>query len=337
MALVPISMLSKINDSIAAALKRKLDANGVRNDATTTDAGYVLDARMGKTLGDRAEKLELKVGDLYFDTDSSGRWGYKSSKNGAVTPFRNPTGNAAAADVLSGKTFSSATAENATGSMPNNGAWIGETTGNGNVLIPTGFHNGQGYVSGAGAYSKGMTDADARVNEESASYKSGYTNGVNAWISGTTVDQTVCSGAGCMSSMHVNTHGDKWSTSNSFHKAYSIPKTYNGGTLYALTFSVGIEYNEQYGSSASGSGVYKLTNSSGSTLSSATYKASSNSDDGKTINSTIDFMKAPYEVAGDSLTLDISVNTSAGVGTHSDSFGKAAIYFSFVAKYKVLA
>lgn len=174
MALVPISMLSKINDSIAAALKRKLDANGVRNDATTTDAGYVLDARMGKTLGDRAEKLELKVGDLYFDTDSSGRWGYKSSKNGAVTPFRNPTGSATAADVLSGKTFSSATAENVAGSMPNNGAWTGKTTGKGNVTIPAGYHSGQGYVSGDGAYNAGMSDADARVNEESASYKSGY-------------------------------------------------------------------------------------------------------------------------------------------------------------------
>lgn len=177
MALVPISMLSKINDAIAAALKRKLDANGVRNDATTTDAGYVLDARMGKTLGDRAEKLELKVGDLYFDTDSSGRWGYKSSKNGAVTPFRNPTGSAAAADVLSGKTFSSATAENVAGSMPNNGAWTGKTTGKGNVTIPAGYHSGQGYVSGEGAYNTGMSDADARVNEESASYKSGYTKG----------------------------------------------------------------------------------------------------------------------------------------------------------------
>lgn len=172
--LVSTTRLSKIMDSIAAALKRKLDANGVRNDATTTDAGYVLDARMGKTLGDRAEKLENRVGDLYFDTDSSGRWGYKSSKNGAVTPFRNPTGNAGAADVLSGKTFSSATAENATGSMPNNGAWTGKTTGKGNVVIPAGYHNGNGYVSGEGAYSAGMSDADARVNEESASYKSGY-------------------------------------------------------------------------------------------------------------------------------------------------------------------
>ena len=174
MALVPVAMLSKINDSIAAALKRKLDANGVRNDATTTDAGYVLDARMGKTLGDRAEKLELKVGDLYFDTDSSGRWGYKSSKNGAVTPFRNPTGNAGAADVLSGKTFSSATTENAAGSMPNNGSWTGKTTGKGNVTIPAGYHSGNGYVSGDGAYNAGMSEADARVNEESASYKSGY-------------------------------------------------------------------------------------------------------------------------------------------------------------------
>ena len=161
-------------DSIAAALKRKLDANGVRNDATTTDAGYVLDARMGKTLGDRAEKLELKVGDLYFDTDSSGRWGYKNGKNGAVTPFRNPTGNAAEADVLSGKTFSSATAENVAGSMPNNGAWTGKTTGKGNVTIPAGYHSGQGYVSGDGAYNAGMSDADARVNANSASYKSGY-------------------------------------------------------------------------------------------------------------------------------------------------------------------
>lgn len=179
MALVPISMLSKINDSIAAALKRKLDANGVRNDATTTDAGYVLDARMGKTLGDRAEKLELKVGDLYFDTDSSGRWGYKSSKNGAVTPFRNPTGNAGAADVLSGKTFSSAKAENVAGSMPNNGAWTGKTTGKGNVTIPAGYHSGNGYVSGDGAYNTGISDADARVNENSASYKSGYANGTS--------------------------------------------------------------------------------------------------------------------------------------------------------------
>lgn len=166
MALVPTSMLSKINDSIAAALKRKLDANGVRNDATTTDAGYVLDARMGKTLGDRAEKLELKVGDLYFDTDSSGRWGYKSSKNGAVTPFRNPTGNAEAGDVLSGKTFSSAAEEDATGTMPNRGEL--------NVTLKPDGNNATSQSVAAGYYSGGTIKADG-----TSSYSSGYTNGHN--------------------------------------------------------------------------------------------------------------------------------------------------------------
>lgn len=164
MAFVPTSMLGKINDSIAAALKRKLDANGVRNDATTTDAGYVLDARMGKTLGDRAEKLELKVGDLYFDTDSSGRWGYKSSKNGAVTPFRNPTGNAEAGDVLSGKTFSSAAEEDATGTMPNRGEL--------NVTLKPDGNNATSQSVAAGYYSGGTIKADG-----TSSYSSGYTNG----------------------------------------------------------------------------------------------------------------------------------------------------------------
>jgi len=161
MAFVPTSMLSKINDSIAAALKRKLDANGVRNDATTTDAGYVLDARMGKTLGDRAEKLELKVGDLYFDTDSSGRWGYKSSKNGAVTPFRNPTGNAEAGDVLRGIKFANKDYDALVGTMPNRG--------NLNVtLTPTGNNTASQDVA-AGYYSGGTITANG-----SKSYNAGY-------------------------------------------------------------------------------------------------------------------------------------------------------------------
>ena len=142
----------------------------IANNETTNAEGYVLDARIGKKHSDQ-------LNGLYFGTDASGKWGFKTSQGGTVTPFRNPTGNAAAADVLSGKTFSSAALENATGSMPNRGAWTGATTGNGNVAIPAGYHNGQGYVSGAGAYNKGVSDADGRVNTESASYKSGYANG----------------------------------------------------------------------------------------------------------------------------------------------------------------
>ncbi len=84
---VTYDKLSKIMDAIKARLAKKLDASGIKNDASTTDSGYVLDARMGKTLGDRATTLETKVGELYFDTDSSGNWGFKSSKNGAVKSF----------------------------------------------------------------------------------------------------------------------------------------------------------------------------------------------------------------------------------------------------------
>lgn len=154
---VTTEKLSRLMDAVKAKIATKLDATGIKNDALTTDAGYVLDARMGKTLGDRTTSLETKVSDLYFATDSNGKWGYKATKNGAVTPFRNPTGDATAAEVLSGKTFSSATLENATGTMTNNGAWTGATTGEGNIAIPAGYHNGSGYVSGKTSYNDGYT------------------------------------------------------------------------------------------------------------------------------------------------------------------------------------
>ena len=120
----------------------------VANNETTTAEGVVLDARVGKKHGDQ-------LGGLYFKRDDNGKMGYATSETGSVTPFRNPTGDATAAEVLSGKTFSSASLENATGTMANRGAWTGSTTGNGNVTIPEGYHNGKGYVSGAGAYNAG--------------------------------------------------------------------------------------------------------------------------------------------------------------------------------------
>lgn len=94
-------------------------------------------------------------------------------------------GTAGTGDVLTGKTFSGAAGIEKAGTMPENGAWTGETTGNGNVPIPAGHHNGQGYVSGAGAYAKGMVDADARTNTNSANYKNGYNAGVTATKKGT--------------------------------------------------------------------------------------------------------------------------------------------------------
>ncbi len=120
----------------------------VANNETTTAEGVVLDARVGKKHGDQ-------LNGLYFKRDANGKMGYATSETGTVTPFRNPTGDATAAEVLSGKSFSSATLENEKGTMTNNGAWTSSTTGDGNVTIPAGYHNGSGYVSGKTSYNDG--------------------------------------------------------------------------------------------------------------------------------------------------------------------------------------
>ena len=103
---------------------------------------------------------------------------YKGGYNAGVSATKK--GTAGAGDVLSGKTFTNNSSVGAGGTMPNKGAWTGNTTGSGNVPIPEGYHNGQGYVSGQGAYNAGVNAADARINTNSANYKGGYNAGVNA-------------------------------------------------------------------------------------------------------------------------------------------------------------
>lgn len=103
-------------------------------------------------------------------------------------------GTAGAGDVLTGKTFSGAAGIEKAGTMPNKGAWTGDTADNGNVSIPAGYHNGKGYVSGAGAYAKGIEDADARTNTNSANYKNGYNAGVTATKKGTAAAGDVLTG-----------------------------------------------------------------------------------------------------------------------------------------------
>ena len=141
----------------------------VNSDLTET-AGYVADARVLKKHKNALDKHEEELGGLYFGTDGSGKWGYKTSKNGAVTAFRKPAGNASVGDVLSGKTFANASSDSMTGTMPNRGAWTGETTGNENVTIPAGYHNGSGYISGAGAYNAGIADGKQAVKDNPNDY-----------------------------------------------------------------------------------------------------------------------------------------------------------------------
>lgn len=60
-------------------------------------------------------------------------------------------GDATAADVLTGKTFSGAVGSGVSGTMPNQGAVSGTATPSQPYTIPAGYHNGQGTVTATGS------------------------------------------------------------------------------------------------------------------------------------------------------------------------------------------
>ena len=85
-------------------------------------------------------------------------------------------GNATAAQVLSGYSFSSAALSNASGSMPDRGAWGATLAINGNITIPAGYHNGAGRVSQSIA-TKGATTITPRAAQQTAVGAGTYCSG----------------------------------------------------------------------------------------------------------------------------------------------------------------
>lgn len=85
-------------------------------------------------------------------------------------------GNATAAQVLTGYSFSTASLSNAGGSMPNHGAWGTTLAINGNVTIPAGYHNGSGRVSQSIA-TKGATTITPRAKQQTAVDAGTYCSG----------------------------------------------------------------------------------------------------------------------------------------------------------------
>ena len=149
------------------------------------DAKNVIDA-INKLFLQGNENKQTLVDNLIamgIQASTDDTWGTLLDKVLDMTDTSRDTVTAAA--LLAGYTAHNASGDPITGTMPNNGAWTANTTGNGNVPIPAGHHNGQGYVSGAGAYAKGMVDADARTNTNSANYKNGYNAGLAATKKGT--------------------------------------------------------------------------------------------------------------------------------------------------------
>ena len=82
-----------------------------------------------------------------FGIDGQGRYGYKKVGADTVTPFRQPSGTAVAANVLTGKTFSNSQSDDLPGTMPNNGAVSRSLLPGESYTVPEGYHNGSGKVT----------------------------------------------------------------------------------------------------------------------------------------------------------------------------------------------
>lgn len=128
----------------------------------TTVANLVTD--LEESVGGTVEQVTANtsaLNGLRFGIDSNGNYGYMKVGADSVTPFRNPKGNAAVGEVLSGKSFANASNDELTGTMTNRGAWSDSGTGRSNVTIPEGYHNGSGYVNGIGKWDAGRAQGHA--------------------------------------------------------------------------------------------------------------------------------------------------------------------------------
>ena len=201
------------------------------------DAKNVIDA-INKLFTQGNENKQTLVDNLIamgIQASTDDTWGTLLDKVLDMTDTSNDT--VTAATLLAGYTAHNASGELITGIMPNKGAWTANTTGNGNVPIPAGHHNGQGYVSGAGAYAKGMVDADARTNTNSANYKNGYNAGVTATKKGTAGAGDVLAGKTFTNTGSVGASGTMpnrgaWTANTTGNSNVTIPAGYHNGSGY---------------------------------------------------------------------------------------------------------
>jgi len=123
------------NDTAAGVAGTMLD-RGTLN-ITPTAASQPITAGYYSGTGSVAGDADLVAGNIKSGVAIFG-------VNGSVIPA---TGTASAANVLSGATYSIATAANQTGTMPNRGA-VTITPGTAAQAITAGYHNGSGTVAG---------------------------------------------------------------------------------------------------------------------------------------------------------------------------------------------
>ena len=232
-------------------IQEQIALNQAVNEMRKTTSSSGSSSEGGSSSDEDIEDLMQQIETLQNQVDSL---------NGQIDDLKSKkaTGTATAEQVLEGAIFSTSNAIGLTGTMKNNGAWTSSSSGNGKITIPLGYHNGKGYVDLSGtyneAYSKGVTDADNRVNTNSASYKNGYSTGqsVKKCTKIGTIAANNSSGSGSLNVASILSNYASLSVNNfllvptnvslsflggrhndgQWHGATSgITKSYSGGTL----------------------------------------------------------------------------------------------------------
>ena len=244
------------NATVADVLKGKTFSNSSAVGLTGTMPSY--------TSGSTAVTASGKWG---FDT-TNGPWLYAPNNayygtghwfNIPWATIRGSLGDAAAGNVLSGKTFTSTNGIKIGGSMPNRGAlnWSGSNT---TYSVPAGYYSG-GTLDSRPSYNAGVAAADNRANANSTNYKTGYNAGVNATknnikliitpnqVSGASVSSTITVPSGYTKCSMFVVAQDKTHTVSAINFSVTPASTIGQGTIIDVkTYYKAVTFNVSGGS-----------------------------------------------------------------------------------------
>ena len=258
---------------------------------------------------------------------------YTDDKNDNDTSPTTPTGTAVESQVLEGQTFSNSSGVNKMGTMVNRGTWTSESSGNGKLTIPEGYHNGTGYVDLSGAYNDGYNQGAADNKSDVPSNPDAPESYTETWhISDSTGWQNPTNW------VEMRAQGN-WSRSKGPY-SYIVYKNLCLYKLQSISCTMDCSHrtvNKTYGTNGGGycNGNFAITQKYGSNSSTLMSKSmgDSSESDGNAATQTFDYTFTDDDYAKyDSLTFNSSVNYCAwAAGQYCQSV--ASSNFKVVATY----